>query len=489
MTSVRQQILWLVAAITVLVPVLQAEPFNGYNFYPRSNQTQTYLTDLSNATVRTWTASRNGGYCAYLLDNGHILRSAVHNNPTFNGGGGQGYVQEYDWNNTLVWEYLYSNTQHRAHHDLEKLPNGNVLVIAWEYKSGTEAMQAGLNRNAALWPEHLVEIEPSGSNGGTIVWEWHAWDHLIQDYSASRDNYGVIADHPELIDINLAVAGGPGGGTDWMHFNGVNYNPERDEIVISSHELDEIYVIDHSTTTEEAASHSGGNRGRGGDILYRWGKPSNYDAPGAAVINVVHCANWIAAGLPGEGHILAFNNREGTNASHIIELIPPRDENGNYIWTPGTAYGPATPDWEYSATGFYANHLGWCQRQPNGNTVISESTSGYLFEVNSVGEVQWFFQAAGEIISLLRYAPCYPGLSALGVCPPSDLTVIRSGTNIELRWAASGSPQYRVYRLQNPTDPVSMGTLISTVTASQAILANEIPNYSRAFYAVTSYTP
>ena len=50
-----------------------------------------------------------------------------------------------------------------------------------------------------------------------------------------------------------------------------------DQIVLSNHNLSEIWIIDHSTTTLEAASHSGGNSGKGGDLLYRWGNPQAYD--------------------------------------------------------------------------------------------------------------------------------------------------------------------------------------------------------------------
>ncbi len=367
---------------------LGAEPFPGYTLFGQCNGRTTTLIDMDNRSVHTWNHNRNGGYSAYLLENGHVLRTAAATRPQLMGGGSQGVVQDVDWNGNLVWEYTYSSATYLSHHDIEPMPNGNVLMIAWEVKTIAEAQAAGLSRNASIWPDHIIEVQPNGANGGNIVWQWHAWDHLIQDYNRNRANYGVVGDHPELLDINISGGGGGIGGGDWMHINGISYNPELDQIVISSHTLNEFYVIDHSTTTVEAASHQGGRWGHGGDFLYRWGKPANYDAPGDQVFRVVHCSIWVPAGLPGAGNIMAFNNREGQGTSMIVEITPPYDEQGNYVRGPNGAYGPANPTWTYTANGFYSNHLGGCQRLPNGNTFIVESTSGYLFEVNIQGDVQ-----------------------------------------------------------------------------------------------------
>jgi hypothetical protein len=388
----------------------RAEPYNGYTLFGPNNSNHTYLVDMNNNTVHSWTHSRNGGYSAYLLETGHVIRTANTNNQVFGGGGSTGVVQKYDWDGSLVWEFTYSNNDHMSHHDIEPMPNGNVLLIAWEYRSASQAQQAGYNRYRTLWPEHIVEVEPDGQSGGNIVWEWHAWDHLIQDYDPSKDNYGVVGDHPELIDINTPGGGGGPGGGDWMHANGISYNPELDQIVFSSHFFDEVYVIDHSTTTEEAAGHSGGNSGMGGDILYRWGNPGNYDAPGSAYFHVVHCSIWILEGLPGAGNIMAFNNGEGQGVSVVAEIVPPRDSLGHYHIGQDSAFGPSEPVWTYSAPGFYSNHLGGCQRLPNGNTIAVESTSGNMFEVDESGEIQWSYYRGGEIVRALRYGDDYPGL-------------------------------------------------------------------------------
>jgi hypothetical protein len=337
-----------------------------------------------------------------MMPDGSIYRSAV-SGTSFNGGGATGMIQKLSWSGSVLWEYTYSNSSYRLHHDFCVMPNGNVLMIAWELKSAAQCVQAGLNHSSSLWPDHIIEVQPVGATGGVIVWQWHFWDHLIQDYDATKDNYGVVANHPELLDINVGSTSG-----DWMHVNGIHFNEARNEIVFSSHNLNELYVIDHSTTTAEAAGHTGGARGKGGDFLYRWGKAANYRVTSSpAVFNVVHCAIWVLGTLPGSGNIMAFNNRNGTNASMIVEITPPIDSLGNYTLAPGTAYLPSAPTWSYSASGFYSNHLGGVQRLPNGNTLIAESTSGYMFEVNTAGVVQWSYQATGETVRAQRYPPNY----------------------------------------------------------------------------------
>ena len=397
------------------ISLVAQEPFDGYTLYNPNGSHNTYLLDMSGNTVHSWYTSSNGGYSSYLLEDGLLLRPMEANNTVMNGGAKSGRFVKQDWEGNTFWQFDYHGNDYLPHHDIEPMPNGNVLVVAWEIKSGSEALQAGRSSSVTMWPDYIVEIEPIGTNDGIVVWEWHFWDHLIQDHDPTKDNYGVVEDHPELLDVNLGnVGGGPGGGADWLHINGIDYNPVLDQIVISSHFMDEIYVIDHSTTTEEVASHSGGNSGIGGDILYRWGHPSNYGATGSYNINVVHCSYWVPEDCPGAGNLMAFNNNEGTNQSKVFEIEPPYENTYNYSWTPGTSYAPDQPVWQYTnGYTFYSNHLGSVQRLPNGNTLICESTSGYMFEVDSAYTIVWEKNTNSQIARCLRYAPDYSGLAQL----------------------------------------------------------------------------
>ncbi|NIP37363.1 MAG: arylsulfotransferase, partial [Thermoplasmata archaeon] len=113
-----------------------------------------------------------------------------------------------------------------------------------------------------------------------------------QDFDPQRSNYGVVEDHPELIDINFPKEKLP----EWQHSNTVTYNPELDQVMITDRNFDELWVIDHSTTTAEAKGHTGGDQGRGGDLLYRWGNPRAYRAGNLTdqVLYGPHDAQWIA---------------------------------------------------------------------------------------------------------------------------------------------------------------------------------------------------
>lgn len=385
----------------------------GYTLFAPNDSKSTYLIDMDGKTVHQWSHNRAGGYAVYLLENSHIIRTAQASNGYFGGGGSAGYVQEVDWDGNVVWEYLYSSSAYLAHHDIEPMPNGNVLIIAWEFKSASEAKAAGRKTSATLWPDHVIEVDKSSSQ---IAWEWHAWDHLIQDYDPTKANYGVVADHPERIDVNLSVtgSGGPGGGGDWLHMNGISYNPILDQIVISSHNLSEIFVIDHSTTPTEAKGHTGGRSGKGGDILYRWGRPVNYDASGSTYFSVVHCPYWIPYDYPGGGNILVFNNGTSQHASSIVEILPPLDGSGNYIFTSGTGYGPTQPTWSYAnGSSFYSSNQGCCQRLWDGNTLITDPDNGHLFEVNSAQQKVWEYKYNRQIARAQRYRADYNGLTKL----------------------------------------------------------------------------
>ena len=101
-----------------------------------------------------------------------------------------------------MWSYEFANDTYQHHHDVEPLPNGNILVIVWERKTAAEAYAVGRqsieNSLNEMWAEAILEIEPVGFDAVNIVWEWHIWDHLIQDVDPELPNYGVISEHAEL---------------------------------------------------------------------------------------------------------------------------------------------------------------------------------------------------------------------------------------------------------------------------------------------------
>ena len=221
------------------------------------------------------------------------------------------------------------------------------------------------------------------------------------------DNYGVVFDHPELFDINLGNIGGGGGpggaNADWMHLNAISYNADFDQIVLSTHHHDEIFVIDHSTTTAEAASHSGGYYGKGGDFLYRWGNPQNYDRGNNSyhIIGSQHSINWIPEGYPGEGNFILFNN-EGNEA---LEFAPPVDENGNYYMEDGQPFGPSSETWTspYIST----QMQGGAFRLPNGNSLVTDCDDAVIKEFTESGTIVWSYTHSGNNPNIAR-AQRYP---------------------------------------------------------------------------------
>ena len=418
--------------------------------------TTTYLIDSTGAVNHTWSSAYQPFTEAYWLGNGTIIR------PIISGGGG---LQTILWDGTLAWNYRYTVSGCTCHHDIKVLPNGNVLMIVWVTKTRNQAIAAGRNPSTiqgdTFKPDKLIEVQQTGPSSGTVVWEWHVWDHLIQDFDPSKDNYGVVGDHPELIDINY----GDSFVGDWLHTNSVDYNPEFDQILIDIHNFNEVWVIDHSTTTEEAAGHTGGTYGKGGDLLYRWGNPEAYDAGTAndQKLFFQHDASWIKPGLPGEGHILVFNNgnnRPEETYSTVDEFSPPIDSNGEYYLEPDSAYGPEDYTWTYTANppnSFYSQVFGSAQRLKDGNTLICDGVNGRFFEVTPELTKVWewtnpYPNSAQNDVFKIQYLPVEePPQPPQNNTPDLECTGSLSWTDVEPGETAQGS-----FQLQNSGDPGSL---------------------------------
>lgn len=398
----------------VLVPLGLTKAFHGVSdgftlFAPLIN-TDVYLINNCGELMHTWdSGTRLTGNSVELLDNGTLLK-ASRDNPgpatAITGGGGGQYVELIDWDGNTTWEYEYFDSATvRMHHDVEMLPNGNVLILAWDLHDYNDCVTSGRRTtqlpDSVIWSEHIIEVDPTTNQ---IVWEWWLWDHLIQDYDSTLNNYGVVGDHPELMDINFHGIVTNVGLDDWIHANSIAYNPELDQIVMNSRHTCEFYIIDHSTTSQEAAGSSGGTSNMGGDFLFRWGNPWAYDQGFGTDIKLfgAHDVQWIPDSLEGPNKILLFNNGWqrpfGEPWSNVMKLeLPWNDMTNTYDYTPGTAYGPTDHFWDYSdtvnvtphGTNFYSGYISGAQSIYNGNTLICDGAYGRLFEIDANKEIVW----------------------------------------------------------------------------------------------------
>lgn len=367
---------------------------DGYVLFTPTRGKNTYLINSNGEIVQQWT-SENKVFYAELLPNGRLLRALMMtpvNNEFAAGTGRLGRIEMISPNGNIEWSFEINTQDEFMHHDFEYIEStGNILVETWKYYTKEEAIQAGkTNATTALWSSKIVEISPTTNS---IVWEWDAWNHLVQNTNISGENYGIIADNPQLIDINYNTSNG-----DFLHINSIDYNENLDQIVFSSRDLSEFYIIDHSTTTQEASTHNGGNSGKGGDILYRWGNPQVYDMGNEddQKLFLQHDVNWINNEYTNGGMLMIFNNQAGNfyNQNYSsINILNPNETIGNssYILTNGT-YTPNNFEWAYTAenpTDLYASFVSGARRLANGNTFITSGANGTMYEIDENETIVW----------------------------------------------------------------------------------------------------
>jgi hypothetical protein len=419
---------------TVGVLTQSEESYDGYTLLPVTASSKTYLINNCGEVVNTWTSDYKAGMMAYLLPDGGLMRAGRTNNLSFGAGGAGGIVEKFDWEGNLVWSYLLSSPTLCQHHDIAVMPNGNVLALLWKSYPATEWIERGRDpelTSEVVWGTCIVEIVPEGPDGGEVVWKWEAIEHLVQDFDPELPNYGEPSMYPRQLDVNFAASADD---RDWLHTNSIAYNEELDQIMISSRDFSEFYVLDHSVPLSET-------NGPGGHLLYRWGNPAAYGrgTESDRILYNQHDARWIQ-----DGQIMVFSNgneRPDGYFSTVEVLTPPLNANGTYNLDPTAPWGPDGTDWRYPSildADFFSQNTSGAQQLPNGNILITEGASGEIREVTLDQEFVWHYinpvgsfgaaaQGANPILNgvfrAMRYPAAYPGLAGRDLVPGNVLEI------------------------------------------------------------------
>jgi len=321
-------------SVTVYDP---SRAYDGYTLFAPHSLTNIWLIDMKGRPVHQWKMPTFLGGDVRLLPNGNHLRIHKYGDePTSMLGTFGREMVEVNWEGKVVWKYedLY------MHHDYARLSNGNTLLnrcvripkeISAELKGGLR----GTELEDGMYGAAFREITPDG----TATWEWLGYEHMDPDIDV----------HCPLCRRHI-----------WGYVNGIDVFPNGD--VVGSFRFENtLAIIDRKT----------------GAVKWRWGRDELGHQHNPTVLS--------------NGNILAFDNgyhriqpdeRDpnalGYGHSRIVEVNP----NTNKI------------EWQYLANDFHSFHssiCSSCQRLPNGNTLICESTTGRIFEVTPSAEIVWEF--------------------------------------------------------------------------------------------------
>ncbi len=386
--------------------------YTGYTLF--GTRGVSYLIDMEGHVVHTWNIGTNPRFTE-----GGTLLDAVGGNPS-----NQNQWKELDWKGNTLWSYTETRSNYHGHHDFVKIYNPELgdstfMFIANKDLTAQQCLDAGCdpaNNYTGAQMDAIVEVNKQG----VVIWEWCFFDHVVQDLNTSKSTFGVIANTPGRINLNI-----PGNPvkSDWMHCNSMDYNQKLNMVVINSVH-GEFYVVDHGKTFVPNNPDSSKLLAASslGDFVYRFGDPAKYNrgnppsvvtnweksTTGHKQIGGAHNIQWIRPGLPGEGNFMVFNNAENlfelTPQSYIVEINPYLNSSGvntaNFVNPPDAGYNVLLPSnmnlmkekkniskqivWMFSSknnTSFYSTIGSSAQRLPNGNTLVCSMNDGHFFEV------------------------------------------------------------------------------------------------------------
>ena len=242
----------------------------------------------------------------------------------------QNKLQRYDQNLKTVWEKNFE-----IHHEVILTDKVHILTL-------TSEIHKYKNRNVKF--DVIVELSLDGEE----IDRWSTYenlDHIKKFHRASRLDMPAKVYDPESL-------------YDYYHVNSVQELPksplgkkdlrfQKGNWLVDIPFFNLVVILDKETR----------------EIVWTWG-------PGE--ISVQHMPRMLE-----NGNILIFDNgKHVRDYSRVIELDPVKKE----------------VLWEYTADppqSFFTAESGSAQRLPNGNTLITESNKGRVFEVTKEGEIVW----------------------------------------------------------------------------------------------------
>lgn len=357
---------------------------SGYIFMMENGQKQAYLVNHEGEKLQEWSFESRFGNDLEITNNGEFLGCFKVEQPHFSFGGFGGHVKKLDLNGNLLWEYVVNTENEIAHHDATELPNGHILIMVWERITQEELSSVGLTVGHDAFLEKLIEVNPQTDE---VVWQWRSWEHIVQDVDPTKAAYGLLSEHPNK--INIAYNDLENG--DWMHANGIFYDSRTDVIYMSVNFYSEVWVIDHSTTTQEATTNKGGQFNRGGDLVYRFGNPITFGGEASTrFLFKNHHPSVVPNSYPGAGNFLIYNNGSNNEQSIAYELSLPA-----FSETSMQNYTAPQSIWSFTDPNMYFDKISGLVRLPNGNTLICEGDYGY-WEVTASGQVVWKYDGLGK---------------------------------------------------------------------------------------------
>lgn len=399
----------------------KSDAYQGYTLItPFNYQTkEVYLIDMNGQKVHQWTLPSIPFY-AELLDNGNILVAVRAENCLFTASGGHGRLLEVDWDGNIVMDITKNSPDGVMHHGYDRMPNGNTMVLTWEWHSWEEAIKKGRDpktvvpringdnyspAEGGIWPVNIVELDPKGNE----VWKWRSWDHIGMGPDKMNINFVLNLDPKAFSPVQHPT---------FNYFNGVRYNEKLDKVLVTCRNFGEVLIIDRKTGKIEWRFGNPGTWG-GGKL------PGGYGDNGDQQLFGPHDPHW----LP-NGNISVFNNganRPDGNGSEVVEIDPKQNK---VVWNymlPKNVHNSFASGYQSAA-----------QPLSNGNYFVTSTHEGHLFEITPAKEVVWEYinpifadgprcmkvpgdYTSNQVHRAFRYGKDHPGLKGKDLTPQGPL--------------------------------------------------------------------